>query len=210
MCIGAEQQMPYFMGDRETCKGGGVGARIAGEPAHAVHKYRRKRPCANGCIDQRVSKLQLTPRRRDAWQLHEPHRQLTRRERRVARHLTAIRSGVSACEPGRADAGSGQDCGRRTQSDHLIRWRHDPCVVNAHLDMNPVFASLRRITVASDSSSRRNRRSVVRRRVRDTQGDRHKRDRQCSRGCVSHDANVRRAAKCLNALKVTRGETLVT
>jgi hypothetical protein len=201
--IGAEQQMPYFMGDRETCKDRSIGAGIAGQPADAVDIYRRKRPSADGCVDERVSELQFTAHRCDARQLHEPDRQLPRQERGVARHLTGTRSRVSACEPTRADAGSSQDCGRRTQSNRLIRCRHDSCVVNAHLDMNLASALRRRSNDSSDFSSRRNRRSAVRRRLRNTQGDRDKRYRQCSRGCVSHDANVRRAAKCLNALEVT-------
>jgi hypothetical protein len=50
--IRAEQQMSYFMGDRESCQDRGVGTRIAGEPADAVDIYRRKRPRADGCIDE--------------------------------------------------------------------------------------------------------------------------------------------------------------
>jgi len=37
--------------------------------------------------------------------------------------------------PGRVDAGGGQDPGRRTQSNRLIRRRHRPGVVHAHLDI---------------------------------------------------------------------------
>jgi hypothetical protein len=56
----------------------------------------------------------------------------------------------------------------------------------------------------------RSRRSVLWRRLRDTRGCHQDCDCQCKGDCVAHDATVRRAGRCLNALEVTRGETLVT
>ena len=53
-------------------------------------------------------------------------------------------------------------------------------------------------------------RSVIGCRPRDTYRDGHQPDRPCNRECVSHEPTVRRIARCLNALEVTGGETLVT
>ena len=67
-----------------------------------------------------------------AWRGYEEFRG---RERDIAlRWMPACRV-VAALEPGDVDAGGGQDPGRRTQSNRLIRRRHHPGVVHAHLNL---------------------------------------------------------------------------
>ena len=133
--------------------------------------------------------------RRGPWKLHEPHRQFRRVEWCIAHRGTRIGCHIAAGEPARADADSGQDRGCRTQSNRLIRCRHDCRVVHAHLNV--------------DVSLRRKIRTAIRRRLRQTRRAGEQRDCPCNE-CVAHEATVRRLVRCLNALEVTGGETLVT
>ena len=188
--------MPYFVRDGETDKRRHVGPCLIREPGHAIRVNRRKRPGASRRVDEGVAELQLAVGGRSRWKPHEPHRELRRVERCLAHACRRVGCDVAAGEPARADAGSGQDRGCCTQSNRLFRCRHDCRVVDAHLNVGV--------------SSRRKIRRAVRCRPRDTAQAGHQRDRPCNRDCVSHEPTVRRLARCLNALEVTGGETLVT
>ena len=187
MGVGAEQQMPDFVRGGKPEHGRCIRAGLRRQPMHAVHVDRRKLSFADRGVDERVAQLQLPVSRRDSGQADEAHRQLRAAKRRVTRF--GIHHGFinSAEKPRHVDAGGGQDPGRRTQSNRLIRRRHDSVVVHAHLDARPRHFTLLRAG-----------------------GRRRQSERQRHRDRVSHLATVRRARKCLNGLEVTRGETLVT
>ena len=55
MCIGAEQEVSYFVRNGETDKRRGVGSRRAREPGDAIRVDRRERPRAGRRVNQRVA-----------------------------------------------------------------------------------------------------------------------------------------------------------
>jgi len=55
--IGAEQEVSYFVRDRETDKRRHVGSGFAGEPRDTIRVDRGERSRSGRCIDQRVAKL---------------------------------------------------------------------------------------------------------------------------------------------------------
>ena len=169
-----------------------IRAGLCRQPMHAVHVDCCKLSFADRRIDERVAQLKLPAGRRDSGQADEPHRELRAAKRRVTRFWIHPGFINSAEQPGHVDAGGGQDPGRRTQSNRLIRRRHDSVVVHAHLDARP-----------RNDDFLSNIRSVIRGRSRDTGGRRRQSERQCHSDCVSHLVTVRRARKCLNALEVT-------
>jgi len=196
--VGPEQQVPHFVRHREAEQHRRVGASLRGQPLHAIDEHRRQPALVNRRVHQGVPELQLTARRRRSRQAHEPNGQLRGPGRRVARGRMRRGRVVAAPQPRDIDAGGGQDPGRRTQSNRLIRRRHHPGVVHAHLQAR----------VRDDRFPGRLWRAVGGR-LNGTRG-RHRQSERHSRYCVSHAATVRRGGKCLNALEVTRGETLVT
>ena len=188
--------MPYFVRHRQADERGHVGFCLLREPGHAIHVNRGKGSGTGRGVNQRVTELQLPAGRRRPWKPYEPYRELGAVERRIAHIRRRLGRHVATGQPARADAGSGQDRGCCTQSNRLIRCRHDCRVVHAHLNVGV--------------GSPRDVRSAIRCRPRDTDRDGHQPDRPRNRECVSHEPTVRRLGKCLNALKVTGGETLVT
>lgn len=121
--------MTYFMRDRESKQRRAVRGRQTSEPLDAIHVDRRQRPLVDPCVYQGVSELQLPMLRRRSRQADEPDGEFCSAERCVARRGRAV---SSTRQPRDIDAGGGQDPGRRTQSNRLIRRRHHPVVVHAH------------------------------------------------------------------------------
>ena len=200
--------MTYFMRDRESAYHRRIGAGLRREPVHTVDVHRRELPLGDPGIDKGITELKLSTSRRDTRQADQAKGQLRGSQRDFAHPRIGCRCILSAQQPCHVDAGGGQDPGRRTQSNRLIRRRHHPMVVHAHLEARPAFA-LRR-GKPTRLSLLRNLRAVIRRSKSDTGVRGHESKHQCSRDCVSHHATVRPAGECLNALEVTRGETLVT
>ena len=202
--------MTYLMRDRESGYHHRIGAGLRREPVHAVDVHRRERPRGDPGIDKGITELKLSTSRRDTWQADQAKGQLRESQRAFAHLRIGWGGTLSAHQPCHVDAGGGQDPGRRTQSNRLIRRRHHPMVVHAHPDARPAFALELRRGDPTHLGLLRNLRSVIRRVKSDTGVRGHESQHQCSRDCVSHHATVRSAGECLNALEVTRGETLVT
>ena len=208
MC--SEKKMTYFMRDRESGYHRGIGAGLRREPVHAVDVHRRELPLGDPGIDKGITELKLSTSRRDTRQADQAKGQLRGFQRDFAHLRIGWGCTLSAHQPCHVDAGGGQDPGRRTQSNRLIRRRHHPTVVHAHLDARPACALAPRRGKPTHLSLLRNLRTVFRRSKSDTGVRADESKHQCSRDCVSHHATVRPAGECLNALEVTRGETLVT
>jgi len=108
-----------------------VGACLCRQPFDTVHEDRRQLSLAGARVYQGVSELKLPRSRRRARKPDKSNGEFRRLERRA----TGRRGVHTAVHPGDVDAGGGQDPGRCTQSNRLIRRRHHPGVVHAHLDM---------------------------------------------------------------------------
>ena len=76
MCIGAEQQVSYFVRDSGTDKRRHVGSRFAREPGHAIRVNRGERSGTGRRVNQGVPQLQLAASRGGSWKLHEPYGEL--------------------------------------------------------------------------------------------------------------------------------------
>ena len=161
MHIGSKQQMPYFMRHGETDERRRVGIRLLCKPPDTIREHGRKFPFADRRVNERVPELQVAVDRWPRRQLHEPHGQLRCAELCVAPHLIVGRSRITAGEPACINAGGGQDRGRNTLSDHLVRRGHDSRVVQAHLQMPPAFPAGIRSGSATEVVVTRNRRNVI-------------------------------------------------
>jgi len=121
--------MPYFVRDGESKHRGGIGPGLIGQPLHPIDEHRCERAGARLGVDEGVSELK-----------HPVSIRLRRQARKADRDLRARQWRLTACgrcvrrahHPGSLDTGSGQDPGRRTQSNRLIRCRHLRHVVDAH------------------------------------------------------------------------------
>ena len=100
------------------------------------------------------------------------------------------------------DAGRGQNGGCRLQSSRLMGRRRGRDVVDPHLEARALTEGAR-IPVC-----RRSRDRVGRRRC--ANDDEHTHQHEGCRDCSWHEATVRLARQCLNALEVTCGDMLVT
>jgi hypothetical protein len=189
MCVGAEKQMTYFVRDRKSKQRRRIGSGLSCQPLHAIDEHRRQFAFAGLRVDQGVSELKQPVPARLTGQSCEADRHLGCGQWRFASSGRAARP---AEHPGSIDAGGSQDPGRRTQSDRLIYRRHHRHVVHTRRQLGRTLGS------------------AFRRGVYDTCTRHCQRDNQCKESGVPHLANVRRGAGCLNALEVTRGETLVT
>ena len=140
--------MPDFVRDGESEEYRRVRAGLCRQPMHAIDVNGRELPFAGGCIHERVSELKPATRGGRPGQADQSNRQFRPDNRRFARPRTALpaeararrrglRRIVSAVQPHHVDTGGGQDPGRRTQSNRLIRRRHRPGVVHAHRDARP-------------------------------------------------------------------------
>ena len=129
--------MTYFVREREAEHRRRVGACLPREPFHAIHEDRRQLSLVRAGVYQGVSELKLSAGGGSPRQPHESNREFLRLERRVTGGAPAAcpEGRRGAGRPCRVDAGGGQDPGRCTQSNRLIRRRHHPGVVHAHPNM---------------------------------------------------------------------------
>ena len=139
MRVGAEEQVTYFMRDGKAEHHRRVGARLPGQPFHAIHENRRQLSLVRAGVYQGVSELKLSLGGRSCRQPDQSNGEFPSLERGVAGPAFAAlrlrRGRLSTPQPCNVDAGGGQDPGRCTQSNRLIRRRHHPGVVHAHLNM---------------------------------------------------------------------------
>lgn len=181
--------MPYLVRDREAKQGRAVRALVPRQPLHTVDEDRCQLALVRLRVYQGVSELEVSLRRWGGRKPREPHGKVCGAQRRVADRCHRL---IAAGQPCHIDAGGGQDPGRRTQSNRLIRRRHHSEVVHAHGQAR-----------TGNVRFLRNCRSVLRCSLRHTWGRHHGRENQCEGDGVRHDATVRRAGECLNALEVT-------
>ena len=127
MCVGAEEQMTYFVRDRKSKQRRGIGSGLFCQPLHAIDEHGRQLALAGLSVDEGVSELKQPVCAR-----------LCRKSREADRHLgwgqwrfaSSGRAARPAEHPGSIDAGGSQDPGRRTQSNRLICRRHHRHVVH--------------------------------------------------------------------------------
>jgi len=79
--VGAEEQVTYFMGDRKAEHHRAVGARLPGEPFHAVHENRRQLSLVRAGVYQGVSELKLPAGRQRPRQPDESNGEFSSLER---------------------------------------------------------------------------------------------------------------------------------
>jgi len=132
--------MTYLMRGRESGDYRRIGAGLRREPVHAVDVHCRELPLGDPRIDKGITELKLSTGRRDTRQADQAKGQLRGSQRALAHLRIGWGCILSAHQPGHVDAGGGHDPGRRTQSNRLIRRRHHPTVVHAHLDARSAFA----------------------------------------------------------------------
>ena len=124
--------MPYFVRHREAKQRRRIGPGLVRQPLHPVDEHRCERAFAGLGVDERISELQHPVRVR----LRRQPRKADRDRRAHQRRLTSRGGCVRPAQlPGSIDAGGGQDPGRGTQSNRLIRRRHLRHVVDAHCQL---------------------------------------------------------------------------
>lgn len=137
--VGAEEQMPYLVRDRQSKHRRRIGPSRPREPLHAIDEYGRQPAFAGLRVDQGVAELKQPVCVRGGWQSCQPDRHFAARQRPFASVCGGARP---ADDPGSIDAGDGQDPSRRTQSSRLIRRRHHRHVVDTHRQLGSNLRSV--------------------------------------------------------------------
>ena len=136
MSVRAEEQVTYFVCDRQPEERRTIRIRLASQPLDAIHEHCRELSGTRVRVDERVTELEPSARENGRRQTHEANRQLPLAERRFA----LGRRPIAARHPDNLDAGGGQHAGCRPQRRRVGNRRHDPRVIDSHRDRRPAEA----------------------------------------------------------------------